>query len=184
MTELRFPDPPLADDSIRLRPWSEADVDAAFRATQDALIPRFTRVPENQTEDGLRRFVTGQEPAREAGEALPLAIADAETDELLGSISLLRFEWPERRGEVGYWLAPWARGRGVATRAVRLLSRWALIELGLARLALHADIDNEASQRVAERCGFTREGVLRSFEERKGRRYDLVVFSLLPGDLP
>jgi RimJ/RimL family protein N-acetyltransferase len=183
MTELRFPDPTLADDRIRLRPWSEADVDPAFRATQDALIPRFTRVPENQTEEDVRRFVEGREPARKAGEALPLVIEDAQTDELLGSISLLRFEWPERRGEVGYWLAPWARGRGAATHAVRLLSRWALNELGLARLALLTDTDNRASQRVAERSGFSREGVLRSFEERKGRRYDLVVFSLLPGDL-
>jgi RimJ/RimL family protein N-acetyltransferase len=183
MTELPFPDPPLADDSVRLRPWSETDVDAAFRATQDSLIPRFTRVPENQTQDDVRRFVEGQERARRAGEALALAIAGPQANELLGTISLLRFEWPERRGEVGYWLAPWARGRGVATAAVRLLSRWALIELGLARLALHADSDNGASQRVAERCGFTREGVLRSFEERKGRRYDIVVFSLVRGDL-
>jgi RimJ/RimL family protein N-acetyltransferase len=183
MTELPFPDPPLADDTIRLRPWSEADVDAAFRATQDALIPRFTHVPERQTEEDLRRFLDAREPARKAGEALPLAIAGAQTDELLGSIGLLRFEWPQRRGEIGYWVAPWARGRGVASRAVRLLSRWALIELGLARLALHADTDNQASQRVAERCGFTREGVLRSFEERKGRRHGVVVFSLVPADL-
>jgi RimJ/RimL family protein N-acetyltransferase len=183
MTELCFPDPPLADDRIRLRPWSKADVEPAFRATQDALIPRFTRVPENQTEDDVRQFIEAREPARRAGEALPLVIEDAQTGELLGSISLLRFEWPERRGELGYWLAPWARGRGAATRAVRLLSRWALNGLGLARLALLTDTDHRASQRVAERCGFSREGVLRSFEERKGRRHDVVVFSLLPGDL-
>lgn len=183
MTELRVPDPPLVDEVIRLRPWLEADLEAAYRATQDVLIPRFTRVPENQTKEQLRLYFGGQEPARKAGEALALAVADAATDEFLGSIALLRFEWGERRGEVGYWLAPWARGRGAASRAVRLLSRWALTELGLARLALHTDTHNHASQRVAERCGFTREGVLRSFEERKGRRYDNVVFSLLPADL-
>jgi RimJ/RimL family protein N-acetyltransferase len=183
MTHLPFPDPPLADDPIRLRPWSETDADATFRATQDPLIPRFTRVPERQTEEDVRGFLASRGPAREAGEELGLAIADAQTGELLGAISLLRFEWPERRAEIGYWLAPWARGRGVATRAVRLLSRWALTDLGLARLALHADADNESSQRIAERCGFTREGVLRSFEELKGRRRDVVVFSLIPGDL-
>jgi hypothetical protein len=49
MTHLPFPDPPLADDPIRLRPWSDTDADATFRATQDPLIPRFTRVPERQT---------------------------------------------------------------------------------------------------------------------------------------
>jgi RimJ/RimL family protein N-acetyltransferase len=183
LTRLPFPDPPLADEVIRLRAWSAADVRPAHRATQDPLIPRFTRVPPEQTEADVRRFFAGQEPARRAGEALALAIADATTDEFLGTLGLQRFDWAERRGEVGYWLAPWARGRGVATRATRLLSRWALTDLGLARLALHADTDNLASQRVAERSGFTREGVLRSFEERNGRRHDVVVFSLLPEDL-
>jgi len=183
MTELRFPDPPLADHVVRLRPWSEADVDAACRATLDPLIPRFTRVPENQTREDLWRFLEAQEPARTAGEALSLVIADAEGDAFLGTISLLRFEQDGRLCQVGYWLARWARGRGVATCAVRLVSRWALTELGVARVALHTDADNDASQRVADRCGFTREAVLRSFEERKGDRRDVVVFSLLPTDL-
>jgi RimJ/RimL family protein N-acetyltransferase len=86
------------------------------------------------------------------------------------------------RGSIGYWLLPEARGRGFATRAVRLVARWALRELGLARLQLLAEPSNEASQRVAERSGFTREGVLRSYTELDGRRLDYVMFSLLPGD--
>jgi RimJ/RimL family protein N-acetyltransferase len=184
MPELRFPDPELIDEVVRLRPWRETDVNPAHRATQDPLIPRFTSVPERQSEADVRRFFDGLEPARKEGERLTLAIADARTDEFLGAISLLRFDWSARRGEIGYWLAPWARGRGATTRAVRLLSRWALTELGLGRLALHTDTGNVASQRVAERSGFTREGVLRSFEMREGRRYDLVVFSLLPDELP
>jgi RimJ/RimL family protein N-acetyltransferase len=183
MPALPVPDPPLADDLVRLRPWVEADVHLAFRATQDALIQHFTQVPENQSEADLRRFVASREPARRAGEALTLVIADAGSDDLLGVIALLRFEWAQRRGEIGYWVARWARGRGVATRATHMLSRWALRELGLARLALQADTDNDASQTVAERCGFVREGVLRSVEERKGVRRDMVVFSLLPEDL-
>ncbi len=71
----------------------------------------------------------------------------------------------------------------MATRAVRLLSRWALTELGLSRVQLGTYIDNYASQRVAERCGFVREGVLRSYIEVKGCRHDVVMFSLLPDDL-
>jgi len=98
-------------------------------------------------------------------------------------VGLLGFDWDERRCEIGYWLAPWARGRGAATRAVALLAPWALRELGLARVALHTTPDNEPSQRVAERAGFTREGVLRSYEERDGRRLDVLLFSLLPADL-
>jgi len=183
MPKLPFPDPPPADDLIRLRPWREADVKPAHRATQDALIPRFTSVPLNQSEENVRRYFAGQEPARKAGEALTLAIADARSDTFLGTIALLRLEWAHGRGEVGYWVAPWARRRGVATRAVGMLSRWALRELDLGRLALLTDIDNEASQAVARRCGFQREGVLRAFERREdGRRHDLVVFSLLAED--
>jgi RimJ/RimL family protein N-acetyltransferase len=183
MPELRVPDPPLADEVIVLRPWAEADIEPAYRATRDPVISRFTAVPENQSEADLRRFVAEREHRRVAGETLTLAIADMRSDAFLGTISLLRFVWRERRAEVGYWLAPWTRGRGVATRAVVLLSRWALQDLGLARLGLCTDTDNEASQAVATRAGFTREGVLRSYDERRGRRHDNVVFSLLPGDL-
>ncbi len=133
------PSPPLFDGAVRLRPCEERDIAPAFRAAQDPLIPRFTRVPEDQSEHELRRFVQAHKSERKAGRELCLAITDAESDAFLGAISLLRFESGERRGEIGYWVAPRARGRGVATRAVRLLSRWALTELGLARLALHAN---------------------------------------------
>lgn len=88
-----------------------------------------------------------------------------------------------RRGSVGYWLLPEARGKGLATRAVRLISRWALRDLGLARLGLSTEPANDASQRVAERSGFKREGILRSFSEIDGRRIDCIIFSLLPKDV-
>lgn len=87
------------------------------------------------------------------------------------------------RGEVGYWLLPEVRGRGFATRSVRLISRWALYDLQLARLSLLTEPENELSQRVAERSGFVREGVLRSYKEMAGRRIDCVVFSLLASDV-
>ena len=75
----------------------------------------------------------------------------------------------------------WRRGRGVATRALRLLSDWALSPdgLGLARVQLTTDVDNPASQRVAERAGFEREGVLRAYVEHQGARRDMVVWSRL-----
>src|SRR5262249_16717591 len=88
-----------------------------------------------------------------------------------------------RRGSVGYWLLPQARGRGLATRSVRLLSEWALRDLGLARLQILTEPANGASQRVAEGCGYQREGVLRSYADVDGRSVDYVVFSLLPSDL-
>jgi ribosomal-protein-alanine N-acetyltransferase len=88
-----------------------------------------------------------------------------------------------RRGSVGYWLLPEARGKGLATRAVTLVSRWALGELALMRLAPFTEPSNRRSQRVAERSGFHREGVLRSYTEIDGRSVDNVAYSLLPSDL-
>jgi len=88
------------------------------------------------------------------------------------------------RGRIGYWVAASARGRGVCTRALRLLSRWGLDERALQRLDLITDPDNAASQRVAEKVGFRREGVLRAhLRHPDGRISDSVMFSLLPGEL-
>jgi RimJ/RimL family protein N-acetyltransferase len=87
------------------------------------------------------------------------------------------------RAEIGYWVAREARGRGVASGAVVLLGAWLFESLQLARLQIHTETENLASQRVAERAGFTREGVLRSYELIKGRPIDVVMFSALPGDL-
>ena len=156
---------------------------AATRATQDPLLQRFTRVPAGQTEEDLRRVFRGFEAERKAGETLVLAVADARTDEFLGTISLLRFAWAECTADVGYWLAPEAQGRGVVTRALALLSRWALTDsgpglgLGLKTLGLYTDVDNFASQRVAERRGFTREEVLAANETCDWRGVELVRFS-------
>ena len=83
-----------------------------------------------------------------------------------------------RRGETGYWTAPWARGRGVATEALSLLSVWALENLGLRRLDLYAEPENEASHGVALRAGFERGELVRSGIALRGRRYDVIRFTL------
>ena len=84
---------------------------------------------------------------------------------------------------VTYWVLPEARGRGVASDAVQLLARWALGDLGLKRLEMFIEPENVASQRVAERCNFVREGLLRSRWVAKGRRRDSVVYALLSTQL-
>jgi [ribosomal protein S5]-alanine N-acetyltransferase len=87
------------------------------------------------------------------------------------------------RASVGYWLLPEAQRKGLASHAVGLVAPWALRDLALARLALLTAPSNQQFQRVAERTGFHREGVLRSYVEIDGRRVDQVSFSLLPGDV-
>ncbi|WP_433491305.1 GNAT family N-acetyltransferase [Nocardia grenadensis] len=101
---------------------------------------------------------------------------------LWGGASIYDITIAEGRAAVGYWLAGHARGRGSATRTVRLLARWAFDDLSVARLELTCGPDNLASQQVAERSGFTREGLLRSHLPFKGGRRDSVLFSLLPTD--
>lgn len=184
MVELRYPVPALAGDMVRLRPWSEADVPAMLRVFSDPVMRRFSWRTSAYTETDARRALAEQEQARLRGEALHFALAELrDRSVVLGEVSLDEVRPQQGCAAVGYWLAPQARGRGVATQSVFLLARWAFAELGIARLELTCGPDNEASQRVAERCGFTREGILRSHVPFKGARRDSVIYSLLPGDL-
>ena len=182
MPWIPLPDPPLADAEVRLRPWTLGDVPAVTTACQDPEISRWTVVPEEYTDRHATEFIATREADRLAGKELALAIVD-HGDALLGAIGMSNFDWQDHRGEIGYWMAREARGRGLCTRALRLLSRWAVDELELERVELLANPANEASQRVAERGGFTREGLMRRYRTRHGVREDLVMFSLLPEDL-
>jgi RimJ/RimL family protein N-acetyltransferase len=92
---------------------------------------------------------------------------------------------PDTAG-IGYWVLARGRRRGLATSAVRLLTRWAIAEAGLRRIEALVEPDNRASLRVLERSSFRREGLLRDFLDLGdgGRRDDAYVYSLIPGDLP
>jgi RimJ/RimL family protein N-acetyltransferase len=164
----------LEDDAILLRAYTEDDVPALVAALNDREISRWTRIPFPYTKEDAREFL------RSTTETA-FAVTNKRTGELLGGIGL---RLPaEGIGEVGYWVKRDARGRGVATRALLLLSRWALEEQGLARLQLTAEPGNVASQRVAEKAGYVREGLLRRFLNIGGERRDAVMYSLFPGDL-
>jgi RimJ/RimL family protein N-acetyltransferase len=119
------------------------------------------------------------------GDELNFALVELrDQDVVLGGVSLYEVRLGQGCAAVGFWLAPEARGRSAGTHAVRLLARWAFAELGMARLELTRGPDNEASQHVAEHCGFSREGLLRSHVPFKGARRDSVIYSLLAGELP
>jgi [ribosomal protein S5]-alanine N-acetyltransferase len=167
---------------VRLRPWREGDVPSLVEACQDPEIPRWTVVPSPYTEVDARAFIAGQTERMSRGEAAPFAVVDAERGDLLGSIEVTLLNRRSGRGEIGYWVAAHARRQGVAVRAVRLASGWALRELKLERLELLVEPDNPPSQRVAEAAGYVREGVLRSLRPMKGRRPDFIVYSLIPRD--
>lgn len=178
MTRIVLPGEPLVDGPTALRPWRDSDAAAVTAACQDPEIVRWTRVPENYSEADARAFLLYRHDSLLAGTTAPFAIASRD-GRLLGSVSLLRLDWRHLRGEVGYWLAAHARGAGHATRAVRLICAWGFASLALERIDLLAATGNYASQRVAERCGFTREAVLRAYIRGKGGQQDMVAYGLL-----
>lgn len=140
----------LQDDGVLLRPWHVDDA-AWYVASRDATIFRWTTEdPTLTTADAAAAIVR----VHEREDLLSFAIADADSGALLGNLALVRDDADRSRGEVMYWLAPAGRGRGAATRAVRLLCRWAFAALGLCEITLQTHKDNLPSQRVAERTGF------------------------------
>ncbi len=178
---LRPPEPPLRDGDVLLRLWRPSDAEAVAAACQDPEIQRWIPVPAPYGLADAADFIEEAERSWRAGTRAGFAIVHAGSDDLLGAIGL----GPGREGRawsVGYWIAPQARRLGIAARAVRLVSRWAFDEVGIDRLELMTLLDNEASQGVARRAGFHREGVLRAFFDLRGQPQDVVLFSLLADD--
>jgi len=175
----------MVDGPTALRAWRDSDLNGLVAACQDREISRWTRVPYPYGSSDARAYLLQRHDTLQAGTAAPFAIVSAaDRDHLLGSISLMRFSWQHARAEVGYWLAREARGQGHVTRAVRLITAWGFRSLDLERIDLLAATGNPASQRVAERCGFTREAVLRSYLMGLEGRQDMVAFGRLASDPP
>jgi len=174
--------PELSDRTIRLRRLRAADKAAVVKACNDGLIERFCyRVPYPYHESDFVEFLAYNEHFWPSDLMANWTVVDAGSDELLAMISLDIIA-VRQAGEIGYWCAPWARGRGVMSTAVRLVRDWAFDELELERLELTTDVDNIGSQRVAQAAGFRREGVLRGYLSARGRRSDDVLFGMVPGD--
>jgi RimJ/RimL family protein N-acetyltransferase len=166
---------------VVLRPWTDADLDDLVRMHDDPDVARFTPLATPYTATNARRMLDAVLGRLLSGEELALAV-EVDGGGAVGSIGVRPDDLDREVADVGYVVAADARGRGIATRAVRLVAAWALAEWRLARLQLTMDEANAASARVAQQAGFTREGVLRSWAENRGRRVDLVMWSQLPGD--
>lgn len=172
--ELRHPEP-LAGDGFVLRPFTIDDVAPDHAAIEDPSSARWL----NAVSTGEPRTVFGGlEAMRRAGQALAFTIADPEDGRYLGAVML--FVKEHDTGELAYVVAPEARGRGFARGAVALLGDWGVATLGLQRLQLRIDPDNEASHRVALACGYQVEGVLRSAFVVRGERRDITMYSKIP----
>jgi ribosomal-protein-alanine N-acetyltransferase len=178
---LRPPNPALADEAIRLVPLTPAHEPAVAALVEDEDVRTYTRVPTEPTPgfaaSWLEMYGDGWRDGSRAGFAI-----ETHDGEFLGLGLFVRIESEARQGEIGYVVGPAARGRGVATRTLRLLTDWGFSQLGLERIELWIDTTNPGSERVAERVGYVREGVLRSCWFKEDQRRDFGIWSRLPSD--
>ncbi len=182
---LIFPEPAPTAAGIVLRRAEPHDVSWITAACSDRELSRYVpSIPYPYTEAHARTFIDRAAEDWAKGSAGMFVIARLADGECLGAVALHPSPRDSEVAEVGYWLRREARGRGAATTAVRLVAGWAFGELGIKRLGLQTAPENTASQRVAERVGFTREGMLRAWMATRDGRRDSVMFSLLPEDEP
>jgi RimJ/RimL family protein N-acetyltransferase len=178
---LRLPDPMLADEAIRLVPLTAAYEPLLAELVQDEDVRTYTRVPTEPTADFAATWLGTYEEGWRDGSRGGFAI-ETHDGEFLGLGLFVRIEREGRQGEIGYVVAPAARGKGVATRTLRLLTDWGFAELGLERIELWIDTTNRRSELLAERVGYVREGVLRSYWFKEDLRRDFGVWSMLRTD--
>jgi RimJ/RimL family protein N-acetyltransferase len=175
---LDYPDPQLRGSTFVLRPFVESDFDAAVEFGRDPATARW--VPPLPADDPAG-IVGLYDRFRVDGELLHLVIADQASDTYLGEVMVVMRE--DHVGEFGCGVAPHARGRGIAAEAFRTFVNWSATTLEVGRLQVLVAQENEPALRLAERTGFRREGVLRSYWEHDGARLDAVMLSMLPEEI-
>ncbi|MET0872484.1 MAG: GNAT family protein [Paeniglutamicibacter terrestris] len=169
--------PILETAAYRLRPFEAKDAELIRDASTDPLIPLITTVPANGTDQEIREFIERQHHRLVARAGYSFAISDADSDQALGQIGLWLKNAEQGRASIGYWVGPRHRNKRIVSAALDAISRWGLSLPEIHRLELYVEPWNEGSWRAAERCGYTREGLLRSWQEVGGQRKDMYMYS-------
>lgn len=184
MPAIPFLDNPLQDDRVAVRDAAERDIPEVLIAHDDD--------PELYVRRGLERAPSGAQlgseaeraaAERAAGTVATLTILQPGSDVCQGQIIVHSLDWAHRRGELGIWLAPQARGQGLGSRALRLVSVWLLEACELERIEVMTEPENAAMISAARSAGFKAEGVLRAYRRERGARVDCAVLSLVRADL-
>ena len=175
--------PALADDTIALEPLSHSLApEMAWLLARDPELERFTLIPSQRDEAFLETWLRRYESGWEDGSRAGFAVRGRADGVVIGFAAFVALDLDKQEGEIGYLVDASARGRGVASRSVSMLTRWGFDELALERIELHIDPANAASSRVAERAGYRLDGVLRHTYFKEGLRADLAVWSRLRTD--
>jgi RimJ/RimL family protein N-acetyltransferase len=180
---IEFPVEGLSDGIVRLRLPADGDIPRIVEACRDPEVSRYTTVPSpyqpSHTVEWMHRGLAGLA----AGTDMHTVIAEDDGSDVLGTISLHEINRNANRCVAGYLTAPWARRRGIAGRALSLICAFAFDELRLARVEVTIEPGNAASRATAESVGFREEGLLRSYMSIAGARRDMLMYSLLPGEI-
>ena len=162
---------------VRLRIFRAEDAAMAMEMSQDTYIPTVGSLPARATYEQALEWLERQRSMHVRGSGFSFAIADAATDRAVGQIGLWGWELVHGRTEAGYSVAPGDRGSGYAATALQALLGFAWTVPEVHRVELHIEPWNTASIRTAERAGFEREGLLRSYMEISGQRRDLLLYA-------
>ena len=176
----------LTDGNILVRPVRLEDAEALFEAVRESIPEVSPWLPwchENYAIEETREFLRSRVDPEQFEEAYSFGIFDQPSERFLGGVGLNFINRVHQIANLGYWVRTSASGKGVASKATRLVARFGFAELGLQRIEIIAAVSNIASQRVAEKAGAVRECVARERLLIRGERYDAAVFSLLPKDL-
>jgi RimJ/RimL family protein N-acetyltransferase len=170
---------PVEAPGLLLRAYQPTDLPDLRAAFADAAIVQWN--PGPTTDAGLAEFMAGRNDWSDADHA-SWAVAD-DADRLIGAVSLHKVDLDQGDAEIGYWIAPWARGRGHATGAVTAATRFAFDRMGLHRVYLYHAVENPGSCGVARAAGFLHEGTLRaSFRYADGVHHDEHLHARLSSD--
>lgn len=176
-----FPAPGgLTDGVVSLEPMGTEHAEEFLAGATDPAVARFAYARSFDL-DTARDYLAALAERARRGEAVQVAVRDATDGSFLGAVLLFHADWDRAVVEVGFWLLPAARGRGIAARALRLAFAWAR-QLGFERVYGQTDVANVPAQRALEAAGFTREGVLRGFAPHPEGRRDYVGYARLATD--
>jgi RimJ/RimL family protein N-acetyltransferase len=169
--------PQLSDGRVALRAFNESDVSLIQSVADDPLIPLITTVLTSGTHDDALAFIARQHDRLSTGTGYSFAITDTISDQAVGQIGLWLHDIRHGRASIGYWVAPVFRRRGFVTASLDTLTSWALSLEEVHRVHLYVEPTNVGSWRAAERCGYSREGLLRSWQEIGSERKDVFMYS-------
>src|SRR5437868_8490986 len=176
----------LTDGTISLQPYGMDDADDLYQAVRESineLQPWMPWCHPNYSIEESREWLALREDARSRGTEYDFCISDASSGRFLGGVGVNQIKEVHRAANLGYWIRTSATGRGVATRAARLVARFGFEELNLIRIEIVAATGNLASQRVAEKVGAVREAVMRKALLLHGIPHDAVLTSLVTEDM-